>query len=188
MPPRRTGSAKHTWREPFRSEAARYLSDAAAAYSKTDDFIITGPPGPATVDATVFFMLHLEHSGVATDNSTRAYGTFFFEALNDSVFFFQPTMIARLAAKQIADQRRSMDPLEISDLEGNQKPAFRHQLSGGRSRALPQDLSTSSIGWRSARSSTRRSRSCRPTSTRGCGSTTRSGPTRAGGAMGRRRC
>jgi hypothetical protein len=66
-----------------------YGADHAAAYSIDDDFIITGPAGPATVDAIVYGMLHLdlEHSGAATDNSTRASGTFTFDAEHDGYYY-----------------------------------------------------------------------------------------------------
>jgi hypothetical protein len=34
-------------------------NDAAGAQAITDDFIITGPPGPGSVSATVYFVVHL---------------------------------------------------------------------------------------------------------------------------------
>jgi hypothetical protein len=36
-----------------RLNASKYGNDGAAAYESTDDFVITGPAGPATVSATV---------------------------------------------------------------------------------------------------------------------------------------
>ena len=56
------------------------------------------------------------------------------------------------------------------------------------SSASTRPCSTSSTASPSARSSTRRSRTCRPTSTSGCASSTRPGPIRASGASERPPC
>src|SRR5262249_17975251 len=56
-------------------------NDDVRAIATTGDFIVTGPAGRDSVNATVYFRLHLglSHTGVATDNSTSASCSFLFD-------------------------------------------------------------------------------------------------------------